>query len=73
LKITYELEDSSKATWRGVEDWVETPNKGLKVLEVFSQFDSHFEMLSTHDQVVLVADKVVIFLGVVDILISEYC
>jgi hypothetical protein len=67
MKMTYEMEDSSKETWWGFKDWVETPNKGLKVLEVFSEFESHFEMLSTHDQTLLIADKVVMFLRVVKV------
>jgi hypothetical protein len=46
---------------------VGTPNKRLKVLEVFSVFESHFERLSIHNQVVLVVDKVVVFLCVVNI------
>jgi hypothetical protein len=37
-------------------------NKGLKVLEVFSEFESCFGMLSAHDQALLVTDKVIIFL-----------
>ena len=39
LKTTYAIEDS-KATGRGFEDWVETPSKGLKVLDVFKAFES---------------------------------
>jgi hypothetical protein len=53
--------------WRGFEDWVETPNKGLKVLEVFYEFESHFGMLCTHDEALLVVNKVVMFLCAVDI------
>ena len=30
LKTTFAIEDSSKATRRGFEDWVETPDKGLR-------------------------------------------
>jgi hypothetical protein len=67
MKAAYAMEDSSKATWRGFEDWVEMSNKGLKVLEVLSEFESRFAMLSAHDQAFLVADKVVMFLGAVDI------
>jgi hypothetical protein len=66
MKRAYAMEDSSKATWRGFEDWVAMANKGLNVLEVFSEFESHFRMLSTHDQALLVADKVVMFLRAVD-------
>jgi hypothetical protein len=46
---------------------VETPSKGLKVLEVFEEFESRIRQLSTCDQAVLVADKVVMFLPDVDI------
>jgi hypothetical protein len=67
MKTAYAMEDSSKATWRGFEDWVAVPNKGLNVLEVFSEFESRFEMLSTRDQALLVADKVVLFLHAVDV------
>jgi hypothetical protein len=52
---------------------VETLKKGLNVLEVLSKFESHFKMLSACGQAVLVADKVVMFLWVVDInMILEY-
>jgi hypothetical protein len=67
MKTEYAMEDSSKATWRGFEDWVEMPNKGLKVLEVFSEFESRFGMLSAHDQALLVADKVVMFSRAMDV------
>ena len=40
MKTTYVIENSSKAMRRGFEDWVETLEKGLKVLEVFSRFES---------------------------------
>jgi hypothetical protein len=67
MKTAYAVEDSSKVTWRGFEDWVAVPNKGLNVLEVFSEFESRFEMLSTRDQALLVADKIVLFLRAVDV------
>jgi hypothetical protein len=35
LKTVFAVGDSSKATRRGFEDWVETPDKGLKVADVF--------------------------------------
>ena len=40
LKTTFAIEDSSKATRRGFEDWVETSDKGLEVLDVFLAFES---------------------------------
>jgi hypothetical protein len=67
MKTAYAMEDSSKATWRGFEDWVVMPNKRLKVLEVLSESESRFGMLSTHDQALLVADKVVMFLCAMDV------
>jgi hypothetical protein len=67
MQMAYAMKDSSKVTWRSFEDWVEPPNKGLKVIEVFSEFQSRFVMLSAHDQALLVADKVVMFLRAVDI------
>jgi hypothetical protein len=67
MKTVYAMEDYSKVTWRGFEDWVAGPNKGLNVLEVFSEFESRFEILSTRDQALLVADKVVLFLRAVDV------
>jgi hypothetical protein len=67
MKTTYAMEDSSKATRRGFEDLVEHPNKGLKVLKVFSKFESRFGMLHVRDQAVLGADKVFMFLRAVDI------
>ena len=53
LKTTFAIEDSSKATRRGFEDWVETPDKGPKVLNVFSAFQSRFGRFSARDQVIL--------------------
>jgi hypothetical protein len=66
-KRTYAMEDSSKATWRGFEDWVETLSKGLQILEMFSDFENRFRRLFECDQAVLVEDKVVMFLCVVDV------
>jgi hypothetical protein len=43
------------------------PNKGLKVIEVFFEFEDRFGMLSTRDQGLFVADKVVLFLRAVDV------
>ena len=67
LKTTYAIEDSSKATRRGFEDWVDIPEKGLKVLEIFAEFDKRFGRLSARDQTILAPDKVVMFLRSVDI------
>ena len=39
LKLTYSIEDSSKETQRGFEDWVETPKRGIKALKVFTDFE----------------------------------
>ena len=49
LKTTFAIEDSSKTTRRGFEDWVETPDKGLKVIDVFSAFESRLGTLSARD------------------------
>jgi hypothetical protein len=38
---------------RGFEDWVETPDKGLKVVDVFSAFETRFGRLSVRDQAIL--------------------
>ena len=62
LKTTYATEDSSKATRMGFEDWVETQDKGLKVLDVFSAFKSRFGRLSATDQAILMPDTVIMFL-----------
>ena len=67
LKATFAIEDSSKATRRGFEDWVEAPDKGLKVVDVFSAFESRFGRLSARDQAILGPDKVIMFLRAVDI------
>ena len=67
LKTTFVIQDSSKVTRRGFEDWVETSEKGLKVLDVFSAFESQFGRLSTRDQAILAHDKVIMFLRVVDV------
>jgi hypothetical protein len=67
LKTTFAVGDSSKATWRGFEDWVETPDKGLKVVAVFSAFKTRFGRLSARDQALLGLDKVIMFLQAVDI------
>ena len=63
----FTIEDSSKATRRGFEDWVETTDKRLKVVDVFSAFESRFGRLSARDQAILVSDKVIMFLPAVDI------
>jgi hypothetical protein len=55
-------EISSKPTRRSFDDRVETPKKGLKVIKVFCEFENLFGMLSTGDQVILAADKVVMFM-----------
>ena len=44
LKTRFAIEDSPKAMQRGFKDWVETPNKRLKVLDVFLTFESRFRM-----------------------------
>ena len=67
LKTTFAIEDSSKATRRGFKDWVETPDKGLKVIDVFSAFEGRFGRLSARDQGILVPDKVIMFLRAVDV------
>jgi hypothetical protein len=46
---------------------VETPDKGLKVADVFSAFETRFGRLSARDQALLGPDKVVMFLQAVDI------
>ena len=61
------IEDSSKATRRGFEDWVETPDKGVKVLSVFSALESRIGRLSMRDQAILSLDKVIMFLRAVDV------
>jgi hypothetical protein len=53
MKSTYAIKDSSRATWSGFGDWVEASNKELKVLEVFTGFESGYEKLSTRDQTIL--------------------
>ena len=45
LKTTFAIEDSSKETWRRFENWVETPDKELKVVDVLSSFESRFGRL----------------------------
>ena len=67
LKSIYAIEDSSKATRRGFEDWVETLDKGLKVLDVFLAFENRFGRFSARDQAIFVPDKVIMFLRVVDV------
>ena len=67
LKITFAIEDSSKVTRRGFEEWMETPTKGLKVLYVLSAFKSRFGRLFVRDQAILAPDKVIMFLQAVDV------
>jgi hypothetical protein len=67
LKTTFAVRDSSKTTRRGFEDWVETPDKGLKVVDVLSAFETRFGRLSARDQALLGPDKVIMFLQAVDI------
>ena len=52
---------------RGFEDSVDMPDKGLKVLDVFSAFESRFGRLSARDQAILSPDKVIMFLQAVDV------
>ena len=42
FKLAYSIEDTSKETRRRFEDWVEEPKKGMKVLEVFTDFKQLF-------------------------------
>jgi hypothetical protein len=67
LNTTFAIKDSSKATRRGFEDWVETLDKGLKVVDVFSAFESRFGRLSARDQAILGPDEVIMFSRAVDI------
>ena len=67
LKITFAIEDSSKVTRRGFEEWMETPAKGLKFLDVLSAFKNRFGRLLVRDQVILAPDKVIMFLRAVDV------
>ena len=46
---------------------MEMPDKGLKVVDVFSAFESRFGRLAARDQAILVLDKVIMFLRAVDI------
>ena len=63
---TFAIDDSTKETRRGFEEWVDWPHKGMKVLEVLSEFESRFNRLSTRDQTVLQAEKVIMFLRAMD-------
>jgi hypothetical protein len=62
LKTVFAVGDSSKATRRGFEDWVESLNKGLKVADVFFAFETRFGRLFVRDQALLGPDKVVMFI-----------
>ena len=44
---------------------METPDKGLKVVDVLSSFESRFGRLSARDQAILAPDKVIMFLRAV--------
>ena len=46
---------------------METPDKGLKVVDMFSAFESRFGRLFARDQAILVPDKVIMFLRAVDV------
>ena len=63
----FAMDDSTKETRRGFEEWVDLPHKGMKVLDVLCEFESKFNRLSTRDQTVLQAEKVIMFLRAVDI------
>ena len=63
----FAIEDSCKEMHRGFEAWVETLDKGLKVLDVFSVFESRLGRLSARDQAILTPDKVIMFLRAVDL------
>jgi hypothetical protein len=49
LKLMYAIKDSSKVTQRGFQDWEDTPMKGLKVLEIFTEFEKRFGRLFVQD------------------------
>ena len=65
--MKFAIGDSSKATRRGFKDWMETSDKGLKNLDVFSAFESRFGRLSARDQSILIPDKVIMFLRAVNV------
>ena len=44
-----------------------TPDKGLKVLDMFSAFESRFGRFYRRDQAILAPDKVIMFLRAVDV------
>ena len=47
---------------------MKTVDKGLKVLKVFMEIETIFGRFSARDQAILVPDKVVMFLRIVDVL-----
>jgi hypothetical protein len=67
MKTTYVIEDSPRANWRKFEDWMEALDLRLKVLKVFSEFESKFGRLSARDQAILLLDKVVMILRAKDV------
>ena len=67
LKTMSAIEDSSIATQRGFKDWVETSDKGQKVLDVFSALESLFGRLFLRDQAILAPNKVIMFLQAMDV------
>jgi hypothetical protein len=57
----FAINDSTKETRCGFEEWFDLPHKGMKVLDVLCEFESKFNRLSTRDQTVLQPEKFIMF------------
>jgi hypothetical protein len=62
----FSLDDSTKVTRRGFEDWVAS-RKSLSIMSVLAEFEERYNKLSTRDRTLLQPDKVMLFLQAVDI------
>ena len=63
----FSLDDLTKVTRRGFEDWVASPSKQLSVTQTMAVFEEKFGQLSVRDRALLISDKVMLFLQAVDV------
>jgi hypothetical protein len=66
LLSAFSLDDLSRVTRRGFEDWVSS-TKRLSLSRVLSEFEDKFAQLSTRDRTLLMPDRVMLFLQAVDV------
>ena len=66
LLNAFSLDDSTKVTRRGFEDWV-AGRKSLSIMNILAEFEERYNKLSTRNRTLFQPDKVMLFLQAVDI------